>query len=373
MNEIFSVIIVHYNQIDYLYTAIDSVLCQNYPSIQLIVADDGSIKFPQNEIIKYIAENKKSNVIDFKVIHHALNEGIVKNVNDAYTHCIGKYITQFAADDVLYDKDVLRNFAENLNTIPQDVFGVFGRSLDCDEQLNWDGKREYVEYEKAQQFNSLTADEQYSRLVYRCDIPMGATAFLAENFKKVLPLDLSYRLLDDWPLMLRVTRNGNKFMFADFKALLYRAGGVSRPLKERKFTLTRYICQDHLQVFDKEILPYSKKLTLKELADIIKRYDQDRKWMKRAAGEFESKKRIEMIKSDRRALLVFIRKIISYQGLLTAAVGGGLFGYAWLLLKNHTLFNYPFSILGLFFLSCSFIMIVLQDMLLIKRYLFNSY
>lgn len=36
MKEVFSVIILHYNQPDYLYTAIDSVLAQSYPAIQLI-------------------------------------------------------------------------------------------------------------------------------------------------------------------------------------------------------------------------------------------------------------------------------------------------------------------------------------------------
>lgn len=372
MNRVFSVIILHYNQPEYWKSAVDSVLCQTYPEIQLIFSDDGSCNFQIDDVKEYIDKKKNGNIIDVKVIHHENTVGIVKNLNGAYKYCIGKYVLQFAADDALYDSDVLMHFSLALDNTSDGIFGVFARSLDCDENLVWRGT-EYVEPDRAKAFSLLAPDEQYRKFICRCDIHMGATSFLMENLKKVLPLDLEYRLLDDWPLMLRVTRNGKKFCFADFKALLYRAGGVSRPIKEREFALTRYICQDHLRVFDKEILPYTKMITFKELWNVMKRYDYDRKWMKRAAGEFESKKRIEVLCSDWRVIFTLVKKIISFQGILTCVLSASL-------LNCFLMFDYElnfdkniFGVLNLFFLVICNIIILFQNLLLIKRYLFNTF
>ena len=362
MKEVFSVIILHYNQPDYLYTAIDSVLAQSYPAIQLIFSDDGSLDFSVENIERYIHEKKQKNIIDFKVIRHQKNVGTVKNLNEAYSQCIGKYVLQFAADDALYDSEVLAQFSRALNNVSKETIGVCARSLDCDENLVWTGK-EYLAPDKAEYFSLLTAEEQYRKFNYRCDIHMGSTAFIMDKLREILPLDQKYHLLDDWPLILRITRGGGRFSFADFKALLYRAGGVSRPLKERDIRLTRYICQDHLRVFEQEIFPYSKRLNLKELCDITKRYDHDRKWMKRATGEFESRRRIEILSNDKRFLLRMIKKIISYQGLLTVVLG---------ILLLNCLLNYLDKMV-LFFLLICFVAVMLQDLLQIKRYLFNTY
>lgn len=372
MKAVFSVILLHFNQPEYLQGAIDSVLKQSYPAIQLIVTDDGSENFSIEGVTEYIQKNKKENIVDVQVIHHKVNVGTVKNLNEAYKQCTGRYVLQFAADDALYDSDVLENFAQALDNTSEDVLGVFGRSLDCDEKLVWSGK-EYIAPNKAKEYNGLTSGEQFRRLVYRCDIHMGSTAFLMQNLKAFLPLDQEYRLLEDWPLVLRATRNGKKFIFSNFKALLYRAGGVSRPIKERSFILTRYICRDHLRVFDKEILLYIKVLNFKELCDVVKRYDYDRKWMKRTAGDFETLKRIEVLKKDPRFLLMMARKIVGFQGLVTFFLGGALANYFVGLNANIDFIEFTGGTLTLLFLSICFVMIVFQDLLLIKRYLFNIY
>mgnify|MGYP000424525881 CR=1 FL=1 len=54
-----SVIILTYNQMDYLYDAIKSVLNQDYPNIELIVSDDASCNFQKGMLEKFIEENKK--------------------------------------------------------------------------------------------------------------------------------------------------------------------------------------------------------------------------------------------------------------------------------------------------------------------------
>ena len=80
--------------------------------------------------------------------------------------------------------------------------------------------------------------------------------------------------------------------------------------------------------------------------------------MKRATGEFESRRRIEILSNDKRFLLRMIKKIISYQGLLTVVLG---------ILLLNCLLNYLDKMV-LFFLLICFVAVMLQDLLQIKRY-----
>lgn len=55
VKDMVSVILLSYNSGDYLYEAIDSIIKQDYPLIELIVTDDGSIlmrKMLQTILIK---------------------------------------------------------------------------------------------------------------------------------------------------------------------------------------------------------------------------------------------------------------------------------------------------------------------------------
>ena len=204
-----------YTHLDFYHASAD-VDCE----VKISFSDDGSLDFSIENIERYIHEKKQKNIIDFKVIRHQKNVGTVKNLNEAYSQCIGKYVLQFAADDALYDSEVLAQFSRAFNNVSKETIGVFARSLDCDENLVWTGK-EYLAMDKAEYFSLLTAEEQYRKFIYRCDIHMGSTVFIMDKLREILPLDQKYHLLDDWPLILRITRGGGRFSFTDFKALLF--------------------------------------------------------------------------------------------------------------------------------------------------------
>lgn len=87
----FSVIVLCYRHFEYLFTAIDSVLTQDYPNIELIISDDGSADFPYKEIETYINARKHSNITRTIIRQQKENSGTVRHLNTiwriAHTGC----------------------------------------------------------------------------------------------------------------------------------------------------------------------------------------------------------------------------------------------------------------------------------------------
>jgi len=95
-----SIILLYYNQPEYVKTALDSIMNQTYSNIELIFADDASEKINLTEIKKYINNTKKENIVNVKYCVNEKNVGTVRNINNALKYCNGKYIKFFAADEL---------------------------------------------------------------------------------------------------------------------------------------------------------------------------------------------------------------------------------------------------------------------------------
>ena len=76
-----SCVVTCYKKVPYLIEAIDSVLMQDYPRIELLVTDDGTVDFPSEEISNYIEKKKGPGIERYVVFHHEVNVGTVKNMN----------------------------------------------------------------------------------------------------------------------------------------------------------------------------------------------------------------------------------------------------------------------------------------------------
>lgn len=92
-----SVLLLNYNQAGYLPGAIDSVLAQDYPNFELIIADDGSTD-GSAAIIRRYADEWPAIVVP---VLNPRNGGITANCNSGLARARGKYFTHFAADDLL--------------------------------------------------------------------------------------------------------------------------------------------------------------------------------------------------------------------------------------------------------------------------------
>ncbi len=92
-----SIAIITFNQIDYLRECIESVLSQDYPNTEIVVADDcstdGTVKMLNDYADRYPGKF---------VLRLALNnKGITANSNEAHFACRGKYIAWMGGDDLM--------------------------------------------------------------------------------------------------------------------------------------------------------------------------------------------------------------------------------------------------------------------------------
>ena len=109
MRPLVSIVVPCYNQADYLGQAIESVLSQDYPQIELIVLDDGSSDNTQAVLAAYVGR--------FHYETHA-NMGQARTLNKGWAMSKGEILSYLAADDLLLPGAV-RTSVEKLIANPE--------------------------------------------------------------------------------------------------------------------------------------------------------------------------------------------------------------------------------------------------------------
>lgn len=102
-----SVAIVTYNQVAFLREAIDSVLAQDYPNLEIVVADDGSTDGTRELVLEYADAYPGRFVPSLSPV----NQGITPNQNRALQTCTGKYVAWLAGDDLFLPGKISKQVA----------------------------------------------------------------------------------------------------------------------------------------------------------------------------------------------------------------------------------------------------------------------
>jgi len=97
-----SVAIITYNSENFITQAIDSVLSQDYPNIEVIISDDASTDNTHTVLKKY--QQKHPHKI--KLLLATKNQGVTNNWFKCIQACSGKYIACLAGDDEFLPKKI---------------------------------------------------------------------------------------------------------------------------------------------------------------------------------------------------------------------------------------------------------------------------
>ena len=95
-----SVVVISYNQAQYIIQNLDSLKSQTYTNWELIVADDAS----PDQSVEVFKNWLRENNISAKEIFHTKNTGLATVLNEAVEICSGEYVKFIAADDYLHQE-----------------------------------------------------------------------------------------------------------------------------------------------------------------------------------------------------------------------------------------------------------------------------
>ena len=249
LSPLFTVIILLYNNSRYLQQCLDSVLIQNYSDIEIIVVDDHSDSFDKDGIERYISEHQTPNIRKLIVYQNESNYGTVKSANGAILKACGSFIKLLAADDALYDQDTLCYAAKALRESPCGI--ITGNVMRCDKGLVPIKKYRNLLLDR---LNRLTPFEVFRCLCVHDDIVSPGVFFDKSFFEEYGLFDESYRLIEDWPMWLKATKEGCRIVYSSFWAVKYRSNsGIGT-------STNAYYMQDKKLVLNKIIIPAKKEL-----------------------------------------------------------------------------------------------------------------
>ncbi|RYY70630.1 MAG: glycosyltransferase family 2 protein [Chitinophagaceae bacterium] len=259
-----SVCMPAYNAENYIGAALDSLLDQSYPNIEIVVVNDGSTDGTSDILNQY--ERRGVRVI------HQENRGQCAAANTAFQHCSGEYIKFFDADDLL-SKYFISNQVKRIEG-RDDVLAsaAWGRFYGNDLS-SFRLQKERV-YQDMQSLDWLISSFENGENMMQCALWLIP--------RKILSLsglwDERLSLINDFDFFIRVILASRDVLFTNDAILYYRSGiesslsgqksrkamesaflsvkcGVETILRYENSDRTRKICADAFQLWAYQFYP----------------------------------------------------------------------------------------------------------------------
>lgn len=233
--DLVSVLIPAYNAELTIARAINSMLCQTYTNIEIIVVDDGSTDGTAS-IVSYIADAN-----DRVRLRTQSNCGLVDTLNKAIKYCRGKYIARMDADDI-----------STPNRIEQTLLFMLENSLDIcgcyinvvDENFKLIRKKKYP----------IKSDLIKLTLPFETPFAHPAVIYNSSIFEKV-QYNKQYENCEDYKLWLDASIANFKLGNCPIYGLNYMIHPmqVSNTKRENQLKLGKIISHD---AFDQVLIKY---------------------------------------------------------------------------------------------------------------------
>jgi alpha-1,3-rhamnosyltransferase len=218
-----SVIIQSYNSSETIIRTLESVRTQTYPDIELIITDDKSKDNTLEVVQKWMADHKEY-FTDIKLVTTQENTGIPGSNNRALKVATGDYVEFLAADDYMESNAIEEyvKFCENNNgVIPIAKVKLFSDDDNCD----FTSVEKYCE--NCYKFARLNRKNQYRNLLVKNMIVAPAAAFYPMVLlKKLKGFDERF-WIEDYPINIKILKNGYKFELLDICLINYRISSGS--------------------------------------------------------------------------------------------------------------------------------------------------
>lgn len=196
---IVSVICTAFNHEKFIEEALESVLTQSYPNIELTIVDNGSTDETACKIQNWLKKQKGGNVI--KSIFRKPSLPYCKSFNEAFLQCHGKYLIDLSGDDALLPEHV----SKSVSRLSLSTNAAFCFSDVLLEKKGSPSKTYFKRNASGELLERVREGDRYCDLVSSHCLMSVSLVIDAEKFRSEGGYDenLSY---EDFDMMVRLTR-----------------------------------------------------------------------------------------------------------------------------------------------------------------------
>lgn len=240
-----SIIVITYNSSKYVIETLESAKTQTYQNIELIVSDDCSTDNTVEICQNWIKANK-GRFVNTNLITVEENTGIAPNCNRGVKKANGQWLELVAGDDIL-SNDCIEQFIIFTTELPENT-------VPCCGVQNFGENNKYFCPHKF--YNGSNSKDQLRTLLKHKQgtIIIGSSYFIKKETLLLLGgYDERFTMWEDFPLFLKLTKNGFRFQFIDKPLVLYRvtASSVSNDptqyLKNSMEKVNKYLYYPYLK------------------------------------------------------------------------------------------------------------------------------
>lgn len=223
MNSLVSIIILTYNSADTIIETLESVKSQTYSPLELVISDDCS-KDDTKEVIETWLKSNETAFYNVKRVYGEENIGLSGNMNRGLKEAHGQYVKYLAADDLLFP-NAIEKYIEIARTNNK-LLPIAKVRLLVEGDRDASSVQNYCD--KCYAIAKETREEQYKKILYANWVVSPAADF----FEKQVLIDMGgynerYRLMEDYPMNMKLLKNGYYFGFIDEELVGYRVSAGS--------------------------------------------------------------------------------------------------------------------------------------------------
>lgn len=220
MQPLVTIVVITYNTQDFVLETLESIRKQTYPNIELIISDDGSKDETVSLCNNWLQANSHF-FVHTKLITTEQNGGIPANCNRGIKAASGEWVKLIAGDDVLEPDCITDNV--NFALSGTEIEAIHSESAYYEDTFE---EKNFLQIKniKDEKFNrqGISVQNQLILLLQGCYVNTPTVFMKRGLFKKFGYYDESIRTVEDWPMWIKLSKNGVKFHYLPMVTVRYR-------------------------------------------------------------------------------------------------------------------------------------------------------
>ena len=241
-----SIVVLTYNSSATVVETLDSLLKQNYLSLEVIVSDDGS-KDNTVAVVREWMDSHGSAFERIELVCAASNGGVCSNVAQGYAAARGEWIKPIAGDDMIMPGAIPRYISKALEGDYSLVISQMRTFTPSSENQNVYGK--VVPSQATARQIGLPSHHLLKMLRVRNMLPAPAVLLRRADFEMAGGIDRRFFHLDDWPLWVNLLAKGKSFAWLPEPLVAYRVSEATLSASKNSTSANPLFLQDHVTFY----------------------------------------------------------------------------------------------------------------------------